>query len=277
MSPGRPLLLMIPGLVLVLAATVEAWMLIRRGRRYDWKSFGVSLVDMLGRGLVHRLLGGGIAALLLYAASRVRVAEWAMDRAWQWGVLILGQEFCYYWMHRAGHRVRWFWLNHAVHHSPSDYTLAAAYRLGWSSPVTGAALFFAPLVLLGFPVPYVLAALGLNLFFQFWLHTELIGRLPGWVEYVFNTPTHHRIHHASSPEYLDCKHGGMPIVFGCLFGSFRTGIPKMLARYGLTDPLRGCNPLRVEFPAWQGVSAALRRSRGPEALLLRVLSGPPGR
>ena len=91
MFPGHPLLLPIPGLARVLAATVEAGMLIRRGRRYDWKSYGVSLVDMLGRGFVHRLLGGGIAALLLYAVSRVRMAEWAMDRAWQWGVLIVGQ------------------------------------------------------------------------------------------------------------------------------------------------------------------------------------------
>ena len=275
MFPGHPLLLLIPGLALVLAATVEAGMLIRRGQRYDWKSYGVSLVDMLGRGFVHRLLGGGIAALLLYAVSRVRMAEWAMDRAWQWGALIVGQEFCYYWMHRAGHRVRWFWLNHAVHHSPSDYTLAAAYRLGWSSPVTGAALFFAPLVLLGFPVPYVLAALGLNLFFQFWLHTELIGRLPGWVEYVFNTPAHHRIHHASNPEYLDCNYGGMLIVFDRLFGSFRAGVSGVPPRYGLTDPVRGHNPLRVEFHAWIGMFAALRRAHGPGAVL-RVLFGPPG-
>lgn len=145
------------------------------------------------------------------------------------------------------------------------------------SPITGAALFLAPLVLPIFPGPRVLAAPGLNLLFQFGRHAGLIGRLPSRGGCVFNTPAHHRVHHASSPEYLDCKHGGMPIVFGRLFGSLRADIPKMLARYGLTNPLRGCNPVRVEFPAWRGLSAALRRSRGPEALLLRVLSGPPGR
>ena len=95
------------------------------------------------------------------------------------------------------------------------------------------------------------------------------------MEYVFNTPAHHRIHHASNPEYLDCNYGGMLIVFDRLFGSFRAGVSGVPPRYGLTDPVRGHNPLRVEFHAWIGMFAALRRAHGPGAVL-RVLFGPPG-
>ena len=144
------------------------------------------------------------------------------------------------------------------------------------SPITGAALFLAPLVLPILPLSCVLAAPGLNLLFQLRRHAGLIGRLPSRGGCVFNTPAHHRVHHASNPEYLDCNYGGMLIVFDRLFGSFRAGIPEVPPRYGLTDPVRGYNPLRVEFHAWLGMFAALRGSRGPGALL-RVLFGPPGR
>ena len=275
MFPGHPLLLPIPGLARVLAATVEAGMLIRRGRRYDWKSYGVSLVDMLGRGFVHRLLGGGIAALLLYAVSRVRMAEWAMDRAWQWGVLIVGQEFCYYWMHRADHRVRWFWLNHSVHHSATQYNLSTAYRLGWTGKLTSAAVFFGPLVWLGFPVPYVVGALALNLLYQYWLHTELVPRLPRPVEFVFNTPSHHRVHHASNPEYLDCNYGGVLIVFDRLFGTCRDERPDVPIRYGLVDPVDSYNPVTIAFHAWVKLGRDLRRARGVRQVAM-TLFGPPG-
>lgn len=176
---------------------------------------------------------------------------------------------------RAGHRIRWFRLDHSVHHSPEQFTLAAAYRLGWTGRITASSVFFAPLVWLGFPVPLVLAALALNLLYQFWLHTELIGRLPRWFEYVFNTPAHHRVHHASSPGYLDCNYGGVLIVFDRLFGTFREARPDARLRYGLADPVGSHNPLGIILHEWGKLFRDLRRARNWREAL-RTVSGPPG-
>ncbi len=274
MLAHRPALLFLP-VLLALAAAIEAWLRLRRGQSYDWKAYWASAADALLRGLVGRLLQGGLAGVLLYAVARWRIASVRMDAAWQWAALFVGVECCYYWMHRADHRVRWFWLNHAVHHSPNQYTLASAYRLGWTGQITGSAVFFAPLVWLGFPVPMVVGALALNLTYQFWLHTELIGRLPRWIEYVFNTPAHHRVHHGSNPEYLDCNYGGVLIVFDRLFGSFGHALPGVPIRYGLVEPIHSYNPLRIVFHPWAGMLADLRRVRSIKQAWLTVF-GPPG-
>lgn len=269
-----PLLAVVP-LLLAAIAAIEGWWRGRRGLGYDWKAYWASLGDALGRGLVGRVLQGGIAAAVLYAMWGHRIADIAMDRWWHWLLLFLGQECCYYWMHRADHRIRWFWLNHAVHHSPNQYTLAAAYRLGWTAQVTGAGIFFAPLAWLGFPVPVVLASLAVNLSYQFWLHTELIGALPRPIEWLFNTPTHHRVHHASNPEYLDCNYGGVLIVFDRLFGTFRAPRAGVPLRYGLTDPLSTYNPLKIATHAWARMFADLRVARDWRERCW-VVVGPPG-
>jgi sterol desaturase/sphingolipid hydroxylase (fatty acid hydroxylase superfamily) len=269
-SPWPLALALLPPL---LAAAEGAW-LAWRGRGYDWKAYWASLGDALGRGVLHRVVGSGLAGALLVAAARLRVADLAMDRGWQWALLFVGQEFCYYWMHRAGHRVRWFWLNHSVHHSPNQFNLAAAYRLGWTAQATAAGAFFAPLAWLGFPVRCVLAALSLNLLYQFWLHTELIGRLPRAIGFAFNTPAHHRLHHASNPEYLDCNYGGVLIVFDRLFGTFRAEKPGVEIRFGLVEPLRSHNPAKIAFHAWLGMFRDLRRARGWRQRA-QVLLGPP--
>ena len=266
--------LLLPALSLVLVAAVEGWVLMRRGYHYDWKGFWASLGDVLGRGVFNLLIQGGLVGVLLYGIWNFRIATIAMDQWWHWVLLFAGQEFCYYWMHRADHRVRWFWLNHSVHHSSNQYNFSAAYRLGWTGKLTGAAVFFGPLVWIGFPVPYVIGALAVNLLYQFWLHTELIGKLPRLIEFVFNTPAHHRVHHASNPEYLDCNYGGALIVFDRLFGTFRCQREEEPPRYGLTKPLRTYNPIRIAFHAWIEMLHDLKRAhdwkeRG------RVVFGPP--
>ncbi|KAF1712369.1 fatty acid hydroxylase [Pseudoxanthomonas kalamensis DSM 18571] len=270
----RTLLFGLPLLLLVAVAALEGGWL-SRTRGYDWKAYWASLADAVGRNLVNQLLGGGVVGLLLLGVAQLRIAEIAMDRWWHWVLLFLGQEFCYYWMHRADHRIRWFWLNHSVHHSPNQYTLASAYRLGWTGTITAAAVCFAPLVWLGFPVVAVLGALALNLFYQFWLHTELIGTLPRPVEYVFNTPAHHRVHHGSNPEYLDCNYGGVLIVFDRLFGTLREEQAGVPIRYGLVEPVHGYNPVKIALHAWWKMFADLRQARG-WGETVQVLLGPPG-
>lgn len=268
------MLLLAPLPLLAAIAALEGWLRQRRGDGYDWKAYWASLGDALGRIAVNAWLKAGIVGAALYAVWEWRIATFAMDRAWHWLLLFVGQEFCYYWMHRADHRVRWFWLNHSVHHSSNQYALAAAYRLGWTGRITGAALFFAPLVWIGFPVPYVLAALALNLLYQFWLHTELIGRLPAPIEFVFNTPAHHRVHHASNPDYLDCNYGGALILFDRLFGTFRSERADEPVRYGLTTPLHSYNPVRIAFHAWLGMFHDLWHARDWRERWLTIF-GPP--
>jgi sterol desaturase/sphingolipid hydroxylase (fatty acid hydroxylase superfamily) len=164
-------------------------------------------------------------------------------------LLFLGQEFCYYWFHRCSHRVRWLWVSHAVHHSPNQLNLSAAYRFGWTGRLSGTAMFFVPLVWLGFPPPVVFATLSLNLLYQFWLHVDWIPKL-GPLELVFNTPSHHRVHHAANAEYLDANYGGVLIIFDRLFGTLRLERDETPCRYGLVEPLRSNNPVWIAFHEW---------------------------
>ena len=137
--------------------------------------------------------------------------------------------------------MRWFWATHAVHHSPNEFNLGIAYRFGWTGRLAGNAVFFVPMIWLGFPPKAVFAALALNLLYQFWLHTEWVPKL-GWLEYVLNTPSHHRVHHASNADYIDRNYGGVLIVFDRLFGTFAAERDDLPCRYGLVTPLVSHQP-----------------------------------
>jgi len=257
----------------VLAALAEGVVLSLRGKRsYDWRAFAATLGDVLGRRLVDAL-GLSLAAPLLAWAYTHRITTLTLDHAGAFALLFIGQEFCYYGYHRAAHRVRWFWATHCVHHTPNQLTLAAALRLGWTGKLTGSVLFFLPLVWLGFPPLAVAASLSLNLLYQFWLHAPWIPRL-GPLEWVLNTPSHHRVHHASNPEYLDCNYGGVLIVFDRLFGSFVAERDDVPLRYGLTTPITSYNPLRIALQGWWELGRDLVAARGWRARLL-TLFGPP--
>jgi len=262
-------------LVFVLAAaTLEGLVqsFVRR-RAYHWRAYGASLADAVGRRAIDAL-GLSIAAPVLAWAHANRVDTISLSTPAAFALLFVGQEFCYYWYHRAAHRVRWFWATHAVHHSPNELTLAAALRLGWTGKLTGTALFFAPLVWLGFPSLAVVATLAANLLYQFWLHAPWMPRL-GPLEWVLNTPTHHKVHHASNPEYLDRNYGGVLIVFDRMFGTFAQERDGVQLRYGLTTPLLTHNPLRIAFHEWANLGRDLRRAKGWRAKI-STLFGPPG-
>jgi sterol desaturase/sphingolipid hydroxylase (fatty acid hydroxylase superfamily) len=263
--------------VVLAAAVIEGVVLslrgARRGQPYDWRAFAATLGDVLGRRVIDGL-GLSLAAPLLAWAHEHRIATIPLDDAAALALLFVGQEFFYYWHHRAAHRVRWFWATHCVHHTPNELTLAAALRLGWTGKLSGAALFFAPLVWLGFAPLAVLAAVTLNLLYQFWLHATWIPKL-GPLEWVLNTPSHHRVHHASNAEYLDCNYGGVLIVFDRLFGTFAAERDDVPPRYGLTTPLHSYNPLRIALHEWLNLARDLAAARGCGARL-RTLIGPPG-
>jgi sterol desaturase/sphingolipid hydroxylase (fatty acid hydroxylase superfamily) len=272
MDPRYYFLLTLP--LFIGVAALEGLYLQRvRGEAYDWKAYLASLGDALGRFVINRVVGFGIAGTAFVFVARYHMTSISMSAWWSWPVLLVAQDFFYYWMHRADHRVRWLWATHAVHHSSNAYNLSAAYRLGWTAGISGGALFFAPLVWIGFPVTAVFAAVAINLLYQFWLHTELVPRL-GPLEWMFNTPAHHRVHHAHNPEYIDCNFGGILIVFDRWFGTFAEERDGVRLEYGLARPLSSYNPARIALHSWFELARELVSARGWRARW-RTLWSPP--
>ncbi len=270
--PAQFMLYFLP--VVVAFATIEALALWRRRGHYDWRAYASSLGNMLGRQAINRLVPLSVAAPILAWAYSHRLFTIALDGWSALALLFIGQEFCYYWLHRGSHRIRWFWADHAVHHSPNELNFAAAYRLGWMSKLSGTGIFYLPLIWLGFPPDAVIATLSINLLYQFWLHTDWIPKL-GWLEYVLNTPSHHRVHHAANLDYLDANYGGVLIVFDRLFGTFVAERADLPCRYGLVKPITTYNPLAIAFHEWRAILRDLRTARSLSEVA-GYLFGPPG-
>ncbi len=166
-----------------------------------------------------------------------------------WVAVIFADDFAYYWFHRLHHEVRFFWASHVTHHSSQRYNLATALRQSWTTHFTGLP-FYAPLALIGFDPAMMITASALNLLYQFWVHTQLIDRL-GPLEWVMNTPSHHRVHHGANVEYLDRNYAGIFILWDRLFGTFEPEVAPV--RYGLTKNITSFNPVHVAFHEWVAV------------------------
>ncbi len=160
----------------------------------------------------------------------------------------------FYFHHRVAHRCRWVWAMHVVHHSSEEYNLAVALRQGWTKHFTGTMLFKVPLVLIGFDPVMVTFCGVLNASFQFLLHTETVDKLPKWIEAVFNTPSHHRVHHATNPRYLDANYGGTFIVWDRLFGTFVAEDANDRPVYGLVKNLKTLNLFTVLTHEYFGIA-----------------------
>jgi len=262
--------------VVIGLATAEGLILTFVVRRaYDWRSYAASVTDALMREyVVYALLSISLAGPAIELAWKHRLATVPLGGLASFAALFVGQEFCYYWYHRAAHRVRWFWATHAVHHSSNEFNLGVAYRFGWTGRLAGNALFFVPMIWLGFAPRAVFATLALNLIYQFWLHAEWAPKL-GWLEVVLNTPSHHRVHHASNARYIDANYGGVLIVFDRLFGTFIAERDDLPCRYGLVTPLISHNPIRIAFHEWLKLVGDLRRARSWREAA-GYLFGPPG-
>jgi len=272
-TPIEKFLLLVAAPCVLGLALLEGLVLSARGG-YDWRACGVSLFDFVLRIFVTIFMPLTLAAPLLHWVTEHRLARLQVDDVASFMALFLGLEFCYYWLHRAGHRVRWFWCNHAVHHSPNQLNLMASLRIGALGKLTGNIVFLLPLIWLGFDTRLVLTALTLNLLYQFWIHATWIPKL-GWLEYVLNTPSAHRVHHASNLAYLDANYGGVLIIFDRLFGTYVEERADLPCRYGLIHPITTYNPLRVEFGQWLQLARELLAARSLRAAL-GLLFKPPG-
>ncbi|MCB9787607.1 MAG: sterol desaturase family protein [Deltaproteobacteria bacterium] len=225
----------------------------------------------------------GLGNVLIAAAFRVvafglflllwehRLFELDSSAWWFFPALILLEDHCYYWFHRASHEVRLFWAAHVNHHSSTHYNLSTALRQSWTSPLVGV-IFWAPLALIGFHPTFILLAQAISLLYQYWLHTELI-RTMGPLEWALNTPSHHRVHHGRNPEYLDRNYAGILIVWDRLYGSFEQ--ERAPVDYGLTVNLESYNPVVIAFHEWRAMLGDVARARTWRGRLGYLL-GPPG-
>lgn len=260
----------------ILAMLVEILAVRFRGARGRFETRDTLTSLLMGAGnVIAGLLFGFVAWGFFTWLWQFRL--WDLGTAW-WVVALcfVLDDLRYYWYHRIAHTCRWVWAEHVNHHSSQHYNLSTALRQSWTGVLTGMMVLRAPLILLGFHPAMVLFSGGLNLIYQFWIHTEAIDRMPRWFEAVFNTPSHHRVHHGRNPEYLDANYAGTLIVWDRLFGTFVPEDRNNPPEYGLVRNIATWNPIRVAFHEW----AALARDALRPGLTLRQRLGyafaPPG-
>lgn len=196
--------------------------------------------------------------------------------AWSFAVAFLLEDFRYYWWHRISHRSRWFWASHVVHHSSQYFNLSTNLRQSWTSQFSGLILLNVPLAFLGFNPGLVGLAFSVNLLYQFWIHTEAIDRMPRWFEWLLNTPSHHRVHHASNPRYLDANYAGVFMIWDRLFSTFVAERTTEPARYGIVKNLGTFNPIRIALHEYVSIARDLLRRELTAAQRIGYLFGPPG-
>ena len=256
-----------------LAILLESFLYQKRfNKSYPWLDSATSLGVAVGHqitGIINLVLIQGLMASFVWQYRWYTMP----DEWWVYVALFFGLEFCYYWYHRAAHEVYIMWASHSTHHSPNEMTLSAAYRLGWLPFLTFSWLFFLPLVLIGFSPTAVFTMLSINLMYQFWLHTKLIGKL-GFLEGIINTPSAHRVHHASNSAYLDKNYGGILMVYDRIFGTYQPEKENLEIVYGLTHPNYSRNPFVVVFRVWYELLIRVVKTPGLRQKIALIISPP---
>lgn len=229
----------------------------------------------LGTGVLQQCLGVFTRVLsvgvYLWVFDNLRLFEVPHDSVLGWVVCALAVDFAYYWFHRASHQVNFLWAAHVVHHQSEDYHLAVALRQSAIQPLFSL-WFYLPLAILGFSPLMAFTVIAVNTLYQFWIHTELIGRM-GVLEKVINTPSHHRVHHGRNPAYIDRNHGGSLILWDKLFGTFEPEGERLI--YGITRPLRSWNAVWANLHPWRDLAMMVRHT--PRWIdKLRVIFSKPG-
>ena len=240
---------------------------------YEPKDTAMSLLMGLGSSVAGLLTGGLILAVTIWV-YQYRVFTIPMTAWWAWVLLLFAEDLAYYGFHRFSHERRLWWAAHVNHHSSQHYNLATALRQSWTGGINGAWVMWLPLSLLGFPPAMILIQKGISLVYQFWIHTEAVKRMPAWFEAVFNTPSHHRVHHARNPRYLDRNYAGILIIWDKMFGTFQPELDAEPVRYGIVKNLGGFNLLRVAFHEWVGMGKDLLTAKSVREAAGYVFGAP---
>ena len=260
--------------VFVLLVLVELVIIKMTGRgRYEPHDAAASMVMGMGSQIAPLLGAKVLVFAVLIGAYEYRFFD--IPNTW-WAVALcfVIDDFRYYWWHRISHECRWFWASHVTHHSSQHYNLTTALRQTWTGLIIAPILFKTPLVLLGFHPAMVIFVGALNLIYQFWIHTELIKRM-GPFEWIMNTPSHHRVHHATNPEYLDANYAGALIIWDRMFGTFIPERDAEKPRYGIIKNLGSFNPLVITFHEWVGIVKDVVSAKSLKDAV-GYMFGPPG-
>jgi sterol desaturase/sphingolipid hydroxylase (fatty acid hydroxylase superfamily) len=214
---------------------------------------------LMGAGSLITISAVKAAGFVVYIVVYTHVAPWhlSMRTWWSWAVAITGVDLAYYWYHRFTHRVRVGWAAHQAHHSSAYMNFGTALRQKWNPWFDF--FFWLPLPLLGVPPWALYVAYGFNLVYQFFVHTELVGKLPRAAEFIFNTPSHHRVHHGSDPIYLDRNYGGILILWDRAFRTFQGELHR--PAYGLTTPVGTYNLISLQYGAYAELWRDIRSAR----------------
>lgn len=257
------------------AILLEAWYAHRRALGYYRLGDTLASLSMLLASALVEILPRLAALWLIIQLHEISPLRDVVQRQWwAWLLLFVLDDFSYYWFHRSNHSVRLLWAGHVNHHSSQYLNFGTALRQGVGERIHKF-LFWLWLPLLGFDAAMIVTMIALNLFYQFWIHTRSVGRLHPWIEAVFNTPSHHRVHHGSNPRYLDRNHGGVLIVWDRLFGTFSEERDDDPVRYGLTKNLNSDNPWTVLSHEYRAIARDLRQADSWRVRWACVF-GPPG-
>lgn len=225
---------------------------------YEAKDTLTSLGMGLGSQIFSLITAGLVIAATLWTYQH-RIFTIPMTAWWAWVAVFFLEDLTYYWFHRLSHERRFWWAAHVNHHSSQHYNLSTALRQTWTGGVNGSWLLWLPLAFVGFPPPMIAIEKSVSLIYQFWIHTEAIRRLPEPLEYVLNTPSHHRVHHARNPRYLDSNYAGILIIWDRLFGTFVAEEEAEPPRYGIVKNLGDFNIIRAAFHEWVGIGQDIVR------------------
>jgi len=209
-------------------------------------------MNSMGLGILSQVTSAFMKIFLIgvYAWVADHYALFKLPNAWWvWVAGLLIYDFLYYWLHRCGHEIAVLWAAHVVHHQSERYNLTTALRQTSSGPLL-AWIFYLPLAILGVPVETFIAISLIDLLYQFWVHTEQIGKL-GWFDRVFVSPSNHRVHHATNDIYLDKNYGGILILWDRLFGTFIEELDEHKVVYGTRSPLQSWNPIKANLEVYQ--------------------------
>ncbi|WP_346318250.1 sterol desaturase family protein [Chitinophaga sp. YIM B06452] len=266
-----PIHLAIPGFVLLLLAEVifSAW---DHRNLYETKDAASSIAMGLGNVFIGLFIKG-VIYLVYDFVYRFRLFTLDASLWWVWTLCFFADDITYYWFHRFSHNIRFYWASHVIHHSSRRYNLSTALRQTWTGNLTGTFLFWCWMPLIGFHPAMVMTMQAISLIYQFWIHTETINRLPRPLEFVLNTPSHHRVHHSSDLKYLDKNHAGVLIIWDRLFGTFQQEEERPV--YGLTANIHTYNPLKIATHEWASIAKDLRKARSRRDAW-HYLFGPPG-
>ncbi|MGV6845057.1 MAG: sterol desaturase family protein [Lutibacter sp.] len=246
----------------------------KRNKEFNIKDSLASITMGVGN-LVSNLLSKVIVVFiftLIYNHYRLFTIPFTW---YSWLILLFLDDFCYYWSHRLGHESRFFWASHVVHHSSQKYNLSTALRQTWTGGFFSF-IFYIVLPFIGFHPIMIFMQMSINLLYQYWIHTEFIHKMPKWFEAVFNTPSHHRVHHGANPLYLDRNYAGIFIIWDKLFNTFQEELPNENHQYGLTKNIHTYNPFKIAFLEWISVFNDALTKRNKFINRLKYFIKPPG-